>query len=901
MDELDEIIKQINDEFSEGTATTADNINRPEPKQSVKEIELFNEFNIRNPQADGGRIGFDNGGVGAQYAGPRGRYREKGTTVKNLFKEDPDLKSSIKKEYAKGKGADRIINELNLKNKVSPKGLQDYINAQLKAGVFKPRKADKIPVVKKQMGPEAKKFLQYITDTYGENPAKNVFQKINAEDIIKKSKAKITRANATRILGTLDLATKGAKLEKFYPDAESRVIELINKKVPINQMTKILEDENLIKLNRVGKAKNRSQPDYKALREYAKRLIKANKTKVKTIQKPSTINISLEAQNLRDEKILEVLDKQNDVVSSNKIAKIVSKEIGENISSNYVENFFKRNNLNIDDYIKNQQKRIFPEIQALDKIVKLNLNFLTNPDILFTEKGKFIAEEYTKAVGKTKAQTITSTEPGLRLVKLLSLYAGDEQRFEKELYSKIKPLKNYNNQIIQKNLISLAQNLHRASNIDVARMLGLPKKDIKLLTDLSKAVGQLGDFKMAGDHTDIKAIMRDFPGFKKNFLRIEFIKNELNQLKSYYDKKVIALYGQAKAGANPVNIKEELSKLQNEFANKTGYRLGGFDFNEKGKIIIDPKTPLITQKRYPINDNLLDTMNNIEGFKFKTEFKNPFDKDIIKTTSPKERLSVYEKYKNNAKVLNDSKYIKAVESIPKFRNFKKALIYGGAGAGAVIASVANAEDLPSGTTVDSTKTAGLTTGEKIAGGTAAAGAYKFRKPIIKGAKAVGRGALKLLAPLTVPIESAFVLSDLKSGSSVPESLADVVLAGGIFRERDKRKFIEDKYGTETLNRYVAAKTPGITDVMDMPTALPKLSKELQAIDAEGDAYLDQLRLQRAQEFERKSNLPRPEINPFQAAGGGIAKLAGDRSGAMLESMNSDKDGLQGILNRVKKT
>jgi len=36
------------------------------------------------------------------------------------------------------------------------------------------------------------------------------------------------------------------------------------------------------------------------------------------------------------------------------------------------------------------------------------------------------------------------------------------------------------------------------------------------------------------------------------------------------------------------------------------------------------------------------------------------------------------------------------------------------------------------------------------------------------------------------------------------------------------------------------------------------------------------------------------------AGGGIAKLAGDRSGAMLESMNPDKDGLPGLLKRVKK-
>ena len=85
----------------------------------------------------------------------------------------------------------------------------------------------------------------------------------------------------------------------------------------------------------------------------------------------------------------------------------------------------------------------------------------------------------------------------------------------------------------------------------------------------------------------------------------------------------------------------------------------------------------------------------------------------------------------------------------------------------------------------------------------------------------------------------------------------------------------------------------------MPTAVPALSQELQAIDAEADAYLQTLRNQRAQEFERKSNLPRPEINPFQAAGGGIAKLAGDPSGAMLESMNPDSQGLRSLKKRVK--
>ena len=199
---------------------------------------------------------------------------------------------------------------------------------------------------------------------------------------------------------------------------------------------------------------------------------------------------------------------------------------------------------------------------------------------------------------------------------------------------------------------------------------------------------------------------------------------------------------------------------------------------------------------------------------------------------------------------------------------------------------------------DGAQTSGFTTGEKLAGAGTAAGAYKFRKPIIRGAKAVGRTALKTLGPLAAPLELGFIGADLKSGSTVPEALADVVLAGGIFRERDKRKFIEDKYGTETLNRYVAAKTPGITDVMDMPTALPALSQELQAIDAEADAYLQTLRGQRAEEFKRKSTLPKPEIDPFQAAGGGIAKLAGDSSGRPPES-GPNPQGLPGLLKRVR--
>jgi hypothetical protein len=222
----------------------------------------------------------------------------------------------------------------------------------------------------------------------------------------------------------------------------------------------------------------------------------------------------------------------------------------------------------------------------------------------------------------------------------------------------------------------------------------------------------------------------------------------------------------------------------------------------------------------------------------------------------------------------------------------------GALAGFLSFNAISPQEAVAGTGYETEIPTGLTTGEKLAGAGTAAAAFKFRKPIMRGVKAVGRGALKLAGPLTVPLELGFIGADLKSGSTVPEALADVVLAGGIFRERDKRKFIEDKYGTETLNRYVAAKTPGITDVMDMPTALPALSKELQAIDAEADAYLQTLRGQRAEEFKRKSTLPKPEIDAFQAAGGGIAKLAGVDQGPPPES-GPNSQGLQGLMKRVK--
>ena len=104
MDELDEIIKQINDEFGEGTATTADNINRPEPKQSVKEIELFNEFNIRNPKADGGMLVQPSAdGRRPEYGRPSKKTKLTKKQVQEIYKDLPDNVYVMVQERGKDK------------------------------------------------------------------------------------------------------------------------------------------------------------------------------------------------------------------------------------------------------------------------------------------------------------------------------------------------------------------------------------------------------------------------------------------------------------------------------------------------------------------------------------------------------------------------------------------------------------------------------------------------------------------------------------------------------------------------------------------------------------------------------------------------------------------------------
>ena len=121
MDDLLSSIRKLQELYDDpDIVTTADQINRPEPKQEVKNIELVNDFMKRNPRADGGRIDFVLGGPAIKAMKATAKIvannlnriptqnelvqatGKAAATIKNYFKEGIDyLKPMSKKEAAK--------------------------------------------------------------------------------------------------------------------------------------------------------------------------------------------------------------------------------------------------------------------------------------------------------------------------------------------------------------------------------------------------------------------------------------------------------------------------------------------------------------------------------------------------------------------------------------------------------------------------------------------------------------------------------------------------------------------------------------------------------------------------------------------------------------------------------
>ena len=127
--------------------------------------------------------------------------------------------------------------------------------------------------------------------------------------------------------------------------------------------------------------------------------------------------------------------------------------------------------------------------------------------------------------------------------------------------------------------------------------------------------------------------------------------------------------------------------------------------------------------------------------------------------------------------------------------------------------------------------------------------------------------------------------------------AEAAFAPGLVKQAAKFGPVAQRFFNLGLSPAMAARAARIAS----PIGLASLA-------AEGAYQAGKFTKKRIAELKAMSPEERDELrrqgeafafDPFQAAGGGIAKLAGDPSGAMLESMNPDSQGLRSLKKRVK--
>ena len=90
---------------------------------------------------------------------------------------------------------------------------------------------------------------------------------------------------------------------------------------------------------------------------------------------------------------------------------------------------------------------------------------------------------------------------------------------------------------LHQNIVGITNRAGKISNYEMGKLLGLPKKQLDLIQGTANMMNAF-DFKVAGDHTDIKALMKrnNFRNYKKNFTRIEYIKDNLNDKNKMINK-----------------------------------------------------------------------------------------------------------------------------------------------------------------------------------------------------------------------------------------------------------------------------------------------------------------------------------------------------------------------------
>ena len=544
---------------------------------------------------------------------------------------------------------------------------------------------------------EALKFIAYIQKRIADNPnptlPESVFFADTAPELIAKSGAKITKANANQIIDKVfGLPTKGAELFKFFPNAKERSIELLNTGLSSREVTETLEAEGLIKVRDANKG------GMDAWTKAYKTLLDRGELKVDKVVR-SMPGTDAKIQRQKDILVKEFLDKNPEIENPTHIAKTIMKNSNVPMTARFVETSVKRQN--IDRELITKHEAIFPEVKALDEVIKTSNDVLLNEAIPDTERVRTLIRRFAE---KTKLPMEQASEKfSSRLFRLANLYAGTAGalRYAANKYETIKPPPNYLDSPLHKNLILMTSSAKRLSNSGMARLLGLPEKDIKVIDDTAAAMKGFG-FDIAGDHTDIKGLMKNFPNYKNNFTRIEYIKDSLNKFKRRYDVKIANLARDAR-GASPSvqqDILQKVKNLRDDFKGQTGYDIGDFQIKNQ-QVVIDPKTPRLGDSPTPVNTALKKAVFNFENYVSpqigkleatipETDLKvNPIDQIAFSQTSqPFEVEKVINDYKGT-EIARTSKYLRSMSKVPIIGKLATAAIAGTIGA-LGISKIANA-------------------------------------------------------------------------------------------------------------------------------------------------------------------------------------------------------------------
>ena len=481
---------------------------------------------------------------------------------------------------------------------------------------------------------------------------------------------------------------KGAKYKKLVefldkPGVEKRAIELLNEGHDATTVAKTLETEGLVKYTMIfDKSKGKKRKNLTTARRAFKQLLEEGKLEVDEIAKSLGTDLGAKEIKIRDDAIVKAYKESPDL-SADRIAKRLTAQLGMDINPGVVVSSLKRRGI---DYTTRDAK-ILKEVEALDKIVKNNRT-LIGGNQSYRSKTDDLLQLFKDAM---KNQKITPETFAYRLERLGQLYTGTGvDRTVDKIYKNIKPPTNYIDSGLQKGIVQLLDQ-QWVGVVDKAKLLGLPRKEIKLLEDVYSGVGHLaGKIKMAGDHTDIWGMMKDFSNYRKNFTRITMITDELNQLKRSYDQSILKEYRDLKAfeGANNPNainarnkILGNIDNLQKEWMKSTGLNIGKPSVDAKGKLFMEFTTERLPDIDSPRNTTLKNTMEHLMEQKG-VKFSNVVDQEILKGGNLKK---IFDKFKGTKEIAN-SKYVQSLGKMGgRWGTLAKALVYGTIGAGGMTA------------------------------------------------------------------------------------------------------------------------------------------------------------------------------------------------------------------------